>query len=86
MNGHILQQSDKPKQLVCDVFAEHVKFCKKISSLRKEQGMTQEQLAEKVGIRANNLARIEVGNHPPGLNTLIKIANALGYTVDFVKQ
>ncbi len=44
---------------------------------RKEQGMTQEQLAEKVGISRNHMQRIETATASCTLDTLIAIANAL---------
>ncbi|MDR1561110.1 MAG: helix-turn-helix transcriptional regulator [Holosporaceae bacterium] len=69
-----------------DGYAERIKFCKKISTIRKEKGLTQEQLALKINMKPNNLSRIESGRNMPGLGILIKIANALGYEVDFVKS
>ena len=44
---------------------------------RKEQGMTQEQLAEKVDISRNHMQRIETATAVSSLDTLIAIANAL---------
>ena len=35
---------------------------KRIKALRKEHGLTQEQLAEQLGVAANTIARIETGN------------------------
>lgn len=45
---------------------------------RKEQNMTQEELARRVGTQKSNISRLESGNYNPSLDMLIKIAEALG--------
>lgn len=45
---------------------------------RKEQGLTQDNLAEKCGISRNYMQRIETAASSCSLNTLIDIAQALG--------
>ena len=49
----------------------------RIKELRKNQHMSQEQLAEKIQIAAKNLSRIEVGQGYPSLDTLEQIAVVL---------
>lgn len=49
----------------------------RIKELRKRAGLSQDQLAEKVGIEAKYLSRIEVGKRYPSLETLEHIADAL---------
>ncbi len=46
--------------------------------LRKEQGMTQEHLAELVGTKKSNISRLESGRYNPSLDFLIKVADGLG--------
>lgn len=55
-----------------------------IQRIRKEHGMTQEQLAEKVGVDPNSISRIERGRLIPALPTLIAICNALKIGADVV--
>ncbi len=55
-----------------------------IQRIRKERGMTQEQLGEKVGIDPNSISRIERGRLIPALPTLIDICNALGTGADSI--
>lgn len=55
-----------------------------IHRLRKERGMTQEQLAEQTGISSNSVSRIERGALIPALPTLIKLCNALGVGADAI--
>lgn len=49
----------------------------KIQKLRKERKITQEQLAEIVGIDPKNISRIEKGNNYPTAENLTSIAKAL---------
>lgn len=52
----------------------------KILYFRKIRGLTQEQLAEKVGITAKYLSRVETGSYPNSvvsLSTLMIIADKL---------
>lgn len=53
----------------------------KIRQLRKSMGLTQEQLAEKVGIDNKHLSKIENGLHLPTYKTIKKLFDVLG--VDF---
>lgn len=46
--------------------------------LRKDRGLTQEQLAEAVGVRQPRIAEVERGDSNPRLETLEKLAGALG--------
>ena len=55
-----------------------------IQRTRKERGMTQEELAEKINIASNSISRIERGMLIPALPTLIDICNALEIGADLV--
>ena len=55
-----------------------------IQRIRKERGMTQEQLAELTDIASNSISRIERGLLVPALPTLIDICNALGTGADSI--
>ena len=45
---------------------------------RIESHMTQQQLAEKTGIRQSNISRIENGTSSPTVETLARIAAGMG--------
>ena len=45
---------------------------------RKEQNITQAELAKRVGTQKSNISRLESGNYNPGLDLLAKIAESLG--------
>ena len=48
---------------------------------RKNQGMTQAELAKRAGIPRTNITRFESGNYNPSLEMLVRIAAALGMTL-----
>ena len=49
----------------------------RIKELRKQRGLTQEQVAEKIQLEQNTISVIESGRNFPTLVTLEKIANVL---------
>ena len=51
----------------------------KIRKERLIQGLSTQELADKLGISRGNLSMIELGNTLPSLCSLSNIANALGY-------
>lgn len=54
----------------------------RIRRLRKELGLTQQQLAELSDQEPSNISHIERGATKLSLPTIVNIANALGTTVD----
>lgn len=59
---------------------------KRIAFLRKHEGLTQEQLAERAGIQRTHLGRIEAGKYAVTLETVQAIAEGLGMTVDIINK
>ena len=57
---------------------------KKIREYRKERGLTQDELAEKVNLSPNHMGAIESAEKTLTLATLINIANALDVTADML--
>jgi transcriptional regulator with XRE-family HTH domain len=56
-----------------------------IARVRREKGLTQEQVAERSGISQQYLSGLERGNRNPSIVTLYEIAQALGVShVDLV--
>lgn len=54
----------------------------KIASARKEKGMTQEMLAEQLGVTRQAVSRWETGLSVPDAGMLVRIAGALDTTVN----
>ena len=50
---------------------------RKIQRIRKERELTQEKLAEKIGVSTTWIGYIETGYKRPNLKMIYKIANAL---------
>lgn len=51
---------------------------KQIIRARKEQNITQAELAKRVGTQKSNISRLESGNYNPSLDFLSKVAESLG--------
>ncbi|XID92255.1 helix-turn-helix domain-containing protein [Paenibacillaceae bacterium WGS1546] len=58
----------------------------RIQTERKKLSLTQEQLAERVGVSDAYIGQIERGERSPTLETLVKIASRLGVTIDYLLQ
>lgn len=54
----------------------------RIRAVRLEKKMTQEQLAEAVGVGVTHISHIETGNSIPSLQVMIDIINALDCSAD----
>ena len=57
-------------------------FGKKVATLRKEKGLTQSELAEKLNISNKAISRWETGEGYPEITILTSLAKELGVTVD----
>ena len=54
----------------------------RISRFRRERGLTQKQLADKVGVERFVISHYEHGRYCPGILYLVRLAGALGVTAD----
>ena len=61
-----------------------MKLSDKIIGLRKSNGMSQEDLAEKANLSVTYVGMIERGEKTPSLETLVAILNAIGVSADVV--
>ena len=57
-------------------------FGKKVQHYREKQGLTQEQLAEKIEMSQNFISALERGKKLPSFDTLIRIIDELDVTAD----
>lgn len=55
-----------------------------IKELRKEHGLTQEQLAEKVGVRRETILFLEKGKYNPSLKLAHNVAKVLKSRIEDV--
>lgn len=56
----------------------------RLRALRQEAGLTQAELARRTGIHRPNIARVEAGRHTPSLDTLARLASAIGVSATAV--
>lgn len=59
-------------------------LAKRLIALRREQGLTQQQMADTLGVHVNSLKKYEAGQAQPSLEALKKIATALHVSTDFL--
>jgi len=64
----------------------HYGLISQIIEKRRSLGLTQSQLAKKVGTKQSAIARLEAGNVNPSLGFLEKVAKALDSKVKVVFQ
>jgi len=57
------------------------KFGKRLRQIRRQMDLTQEQLAEKVGLSVEFISNIERGINSPSFKTLENLERALGISV-----
>lgn len=55
---------------------------KRIQEYRKKKGLTQEQLAEKVGLSTNYISAVERGVNALNLDKLVEVMNCLECSAD----
>ena len=55
---------------------------RRIRELREAQGLSQRQLADRMGTTQSVIARLEAGGSKPSMTTLERIAAALGTAID----
>ena len=56
-----------------------------IAAIRKEKGLTQEQLSQITGLDRANIGKIENGRYNVSIDILGKICEALGCRIDIVE-
>jgi transcriptional regulator with XRE-family HTH domain len=62
---------------------ESIKLMQQLKDLATEKGITYMQIAAKSGFSPANVFRLLTGKYPPALDKLIKLANAIGYHLEF---
>jgi transcriptional regulator with XRE-family HTH domain len=57
-------------------------FAARLRALRNAAGLTQVELAERSGVLLTSLTKLEAGTHAPNWPTAVKLARALGVSLD----
>ena len=67
-----------------EVYSLEKKVGQRFKQYREKAGLTQEELAEKVGLNSNYVSRIERGESFPRLETFVSILNTLEVPPDAI--
>lgn len=83
LKNRALQNPDVKREY--DALSQEFELIDKLLTMREAAGLTQEELARRMGTKRSNICRIERGNTNPGWNTIKKYAHACGFevSVDF---
>ncbi len=65
-----------------DALSDEFALIDTLISMREKSGLTQVEVAERMGTKAPNISRIESGKANPSLKTLINYARACGFKLD----
>src|SRR5262249_61100634 len=57
-------------------------FSTRLRALRQAAGLTQQELADRSGVPLHSITKLEGGTHAPQWATAIKLARALGISLD----
>ena len=63
-------------------YKDYIQIGLNIMRYRKEQGLTQEQLAEMAGYTRNHLQRVETAACKPTVGLLLDVSEVLGVSVE----
>lgn len=66
------------------MYYEAEEIGKRIRQMRRAKGMTQEQLAEKLNVSPDHLAKVETGKHGCSLEILIDISIFFAVSLDYL--
>lgn len=75
----ISESEKKQIEFVADLVDE-------IKNKREELGLTQRDLAEKTGLKQSAIARMESGGAVPRLDTVLRVALAMGLRLKLIKD
>lgn len=59
-------------------------FPDRLKQARKKTGLTQQKIADNLGISLNAYQKYEQAERSPSLDTLVKLADLLGVTTDYL--
>ena len=87
INKKISEELKKDKEF-CEIWNEteiERELIAKIRMARKNEKITQGELAEKTGLSQQQISRMERKYNVPNLKTLLKLVNAMGYEIELRK-
>lgn len=67
---------------IFDTMINYEEIGARIRAVRTRRDLTQEQLAEAIGVGSAHISHIETGNSKPSIQALVDIINALDCSAD----
>lgn len=61
-----------------------MQFCEKLTELRRKTGLSQEQLADRLGVTRQSVSKWESGAAMPELGKLIALSELFGVSIDYL--
>ena len=55
-----------------------------LKELREKKGLNQQQLADELGLQRNTISRYETGKREPDQETLLRLSDFFGVSVDYL--
>ena len=77
-----IKSKNEESKLSIEASEKTIAIINKIVKARESLGLTQRELAKKCGIKQPALSRIDTFKFVPQINTLIKIAQAVGVNIE----
>ena len=77
----VVKASRKNAQIIGGIFMEN--YGERLRAARREKGLTQTELAEKLGITQKSYQRMETGTHDLKMSTIYKICKTLDVSADY---
>ena len=77
-----LRAEDPELQREYDRLGPRFQLIDAIVKARKQNRLSQRELAERIGVSKTVVSRLESGEHSPRLETVYDLAGALGYRLD----
>ncbi len=59
---------------------------KRIAEIRNKKGMSQDELADRSGLKQANISRIEAGKYSTRIDILSKIGDVFDMQIDFIAK
>lgn len=59
-------------------------FGEKLKKLRKDRGWSQDELGRQAGVHGRHIGKYEIGRAMPNADTVVKIAESLGVSIDYL--
>lgn len=86
-NGFVWRSKDAViSRIITQQERQRWEIGQRIADLRKAQGISQTELAERSGVGRTHLIRIEQGKYNLQIDTLAALADAMNYKIDFVEK